>query len=76
MSIVKRRRDAIDALEHAMGGVQTTEEKPAIEQRDHDPGIIGKRSDVRIDIREDNTPVEREVTVVMPRLPRRRDYFR
>jgi hypothetical protein len=72
MSVVKRRRDAIDALEHAMGGVQTTEEKAAIERRDHDPGIIGKRSDVHIDVRED-TPVEHEVTVVMRRLPRRRE---
>ena len=73
MSVVKRRRDAIDALEHAMRGVQTTEEKPEIEQRDYDPGIIGKRSEVSIDVRED-TPVELEVTVVMPRLPRRRQH--
>jgi hypothetical protein len=68
MSVVKRRRDAIDALEHAMQGVQTTE-KHRIESRGYEPGIIGKRSHVRIDVRDD-TPVEHEVTVVMRR-PRR-----
>jgi hypothetical protein len=72
MSVVKRRRDAIDALEHAMQGVQTTDSL-RIESRDHDPGIIGKRSDVTIEVRDD-TPVEHEVTVVMPR--RRRDRIR
>jgi hypothetical protein len=70
MSTVRRRRDAIDALEHAMQGVQTTEPKP-IERRDDDPGIIGKRSEVRIDVRDDDTPVEHEVTVVLPWRPRR-----
>jgi len=70
MSIVKRRRDAIDALEHAMQGVRSTG-KEAIGQIRDDPGIIGTSSDVRVEVRDD-TPVEREVTVVMPRLPRRR----
>jgi len=70
MSVVKRRRDAIDALEHAMRGVQTTEQHP-IERHYDDPGIIGKRSGVRIEVRDD-TPVEHEVTVVMPRRHRRR----
>jgi hypothetical protein len=69
MSVVRRRRDAVDALEHAMQGIQTTEKRP-IERSGQDPGIIGKRSSVRVDIRDD-TPVEHEVTVVMPRLPRR-----
>ena len=68
MSVVKRRRDAIDALEHAMQGVQTTEKRP-VRSRDYDPGIIGKRSEVRINVHDD-TPVEREVTVVIP-MPRR-----
>ncbi len=70
MSVVRRRKDAIDALEHAMRGVQTTE-PPAIESRSDETGVIGKRSGVRIDARDD-TPVEHEVTVVMRRLPRRR----
>jgi len=69
MSVVKRRRDAVDALEHAMRGVQTSEQN-RIESRYNEPGIIGKRSDVRLDVRDD-VPVEHEVTVVMKRLPRR-----
>jgi len=74
MSIVKRRRDAIDALEHAMQGVRTTG-KEAIGQISDDPGIVGQSSDIRIEVRDD-TPVEHEVTVVMPRLPRRRERTR
>jgi len=70
MSVVKRRRDAIDALEHAMRGVQTTEGQP-IESGHGDPGILGKRSEVGMAVRDD-TPVEHEVTVVMRRRPRRR----
>jgi hypothetical protein len=69
MSVVKRRRDAVDALEHAMQGVQTTE-KHRVQSRADDAGIIGKRSDVRIVVRDD-TPVEHEVTVVMRRRRRR-----
>jgi hypothetical protein len=49
--------------------VQTSESR-RIESRRDDAGIIGKRSEVRIAI-PDDTPVEHEVTVVMPRLPRR-----
>ena len=73
MSVVRRRRDAVDALEHAMRGVQTTDPRP-IERHDETSGVIGTRSDVRIDLRDlrdDDTPVEHEVTVVMRRLPRR-----
>lgn len=70
MSAVKRRRDAVDALEHAMQGVQTYDPH-RIESRGWDPGLIGKRSAARVQIHDD-VPVEHEVTVVMPRLPRRR----
>ena len=70
MTVVKRRRDAVDTLEHAMRGVQTTEER-GLESSHEDPGIIGKRSEVRIDLPDDDTPLEREVTVVMRRRPRR-----
>ena len=70
MSVVRRRRDAIDALEHAMQGVQTTE-GGRIESRDDDPGLIGKRSEVAIEVRDDDTPMEHEVTVVMRPLPHR-----
>ena len=70
MSVVKRRKDAIDALEHAMRGVQTSEARRIV-SRTGDTGIIGKKSEVRLDVRDD-APVEHEVTVVMRRLPRRR----
>lgn len=68
MSVVRRRKDAVDALEHAMQGVQTVD-PGGVESRDWDPGLIGKRSAARVEILGD-TPVEHEVTVVMPRLPR------
>jgi hypothetical protein len=69
MSVVRRRKDAVDALEHAMQGVQTYDPH-RIESRDWDPGLIAKRSAARVRIADD-TPVEHEVTVVMPALPRR-----
>jgi hypothetical protein len=65
MSVVKLRRDAVDALEHAMQGVQTYDVE-RIEGRDWDPGLIGKRSAARVQI-VDDTPVEHEVTIVMRR---------
>jgi hypothetical protein len=65
---VRRRRDAVDALEHAMQGVQTYDPH-RIESRDGDPGLIRKRSAARVRI-VDDVPVEHEVTIVMPRLPR------
>jgi hypothetical protein len=64
MSVIKRRKDAVDALEHAMQGVQTYDPE-RIESRDWDPGLIGKRSAARVHI-VDDTPVEHEVTVVIP----------
>jgi hypothetical protein len=70
MSIVRRRKDAIDALEHAMQGVQTYDPH-RIESRDWDPGLIGKRSAARVELSSD-TPVEHEVTVVMRRRSHRR----
>jgi hypothetical protein len=69
MSAVRRRRDAVDALEHAMQGVQTYDPH-RVESRDWDPGLIGKRSAARVQV-VDDVPVEHEVTIVMPRLPRR-----
>jgi len=69
MSVLRRKKDAVDALEHAMQGVQTVDPH-RIESRDWDPGLIGKRSAARVEVLGD-TPVEHEVTVVMPRLPRR-----
>jgi hypothetical protein len=69
MSIVRRRKDAIDALEHAMQGVQTYDPH-RIEGRDGDPGLLGKRSAAHVELSGD-TPVEHEVTVVMRRRSQR-----
>ena len=68
MSVVRRRKEAIDALEHAMQGVQTYDPH-RVESRSFDPGLIGKSSAARVRMAGD-TPVEHEVTVVMPALPR------
>ena len=70
MSVIKRRKDAVDALEHAMQGVQTYDSE-RIESRDGDPGLIGKRSAARVRIGND-TPVEYEVTIVMRERSHRR----
>ncbi|HWJ56482.1 MAG TPA: hypothetical protein VNR90_09680 [Vicinamibacterales bacterium] len=69
MSVVRRRKDAVDALEHAMQGVQTYDPH-RIESRDWDPGLIGKRSAAHVEILDD-TPVEHEVTIVTGKVPRR-----
>jgi hypothetical protein len=53
-----------------MQGVQTYDPH-RIESRDWDPGLIGKRSAARVQI-VDDTPVEYEVTVRMPRRSRER----
>jgi len=70
MSVVRRRREAIDALEHALQGVKTYDDHKIV-SRNWDPGIIGQRSAVEVDVR-DGEPDEREVVVVMPR--RRRSH--
>jgi hypothetical protein len=70
MSVVKRRRDAIDALEHAMQGVQTHDPE-RLERRYWGPVPIEKRSGARSGIADD-TPVEHEVTVKVHPIPRRR----
>jgi hypothetical protein len=67
MSVVRRRKDAVDALEHAMQGVQTYDPH-RIESRSWDPGLIGKRSAAHVEVRDD-TPVEHEVTVVVSDRP-------
>ena len=69
MSVVKHRKNAVDALEHAMQGVQTYDPE-RIESREWDPGLIGKRSAARVRI-SDDTPVEHEVTIVVRDRPSR-----
>ena len=69
MSVVRRRRDGVEALEHAMQGVQTVEPR-SFGSHSGDPAILGRRSFARVEARDD-TSVEREVTVVLRRVPSR-----
>jgi hypothetical protein len=71
MSRVKRTKDGIDILEHAMQGVRTSENRGQIVSFHAEPGIIGMRSKTSIRPFTD-TPVEREVIVPMPRVRDRR----
>jgi hypothetical protein len=71
MGGVKRTRDGIDIMEHAMQGVQTSENRGRIVSFHTERGLVGMRSKVEIRSFED-TPVEREVIVKMPREPHRR----
>ena len=68
---VRRSREGIDILEHAMMGVRTSENRGQIVTFRSDPGIIGMRSKIEVRAFED-TPVEREVIVNMPGVPDRR----
>jgi hypothetical protein len=68
MSGLKRTRDAIDMLEHAMQGVHTSNDHKII-SFSRDAGLIGTRSTVEIESLDD-TPQEREVVVRIPRQSR------
>jgi hypothetical protein len=71
MSRVKRTKDGIDILEHAMLGVRTSENRGQIVTFHAKPGIVGMRS--KEEVRAfDDTPVEREVIVKMPGVTDRR----
>jgi hypothetical protein len=71
MSVVKRTKDGIDMIEHAMQGVQISENRVEIVRFYAEPGIVGVRSKTEVRALEDPR-VEREVIVKMPREPRRR----
>jgi hypothetical protein len=71
MAVVRRKKEGIDLLEHAMQGVRTSENRGPIVSAHDEPGILGRRS--KVEIRAfDDTPVEREVIVKMTRVPNRR----
>jgi hypothetical protein len=53
-----------------MQGVQTYDPHRVVD-RDADPGLIARQSAARVRLGDD-TPMEHEVTVVMPPLPRRK----
>jgi hypothetical protein len=69
MSAIKRTRDDVDALEHAMQGVHTSEDHEIV-GFSQSSGVIGTRS--RVDVRDlDDTVSEREVIVRMSPSSRR-----
>lgn len=70
MAGVKRTRDGVDAIEHALQGVHTSDNRERIISFDQNPGFVGSRSIVEVDV-VDDSPLEREVIVHL-RDPRRR----
>jgi hypothetical protein len=76
MSGVKReKKGAVDALEHALQGVHTSENHERIISFDRNPGLIGTRAMVQVDVVNDS-PWEREVIVNLNREPRPRSRSR
>jgi len=71
MSRVRRTRDGVDAIEHALRGVHTSENHERIISFDRNPGLIGTRAVVEVDVIGD-LPMEREVIVHLPKERRRR----
>jgi hypothetical protein len=65
MGAMKRTKDGIDILEHAMQGVLSSENRKKIRSFHHESGIVGVRSGSEVYSAED-TPVEREVIVRLP----------
>lgn len=71
MSRVKRTKDGVDAIEHALRGVHTSENHERIVSFERHPGFVGTGSVVEVDV-VDDSPLEREVIVRLPRGPRSR----
>jgi len=69
MAGVKRTRDGVDAIEHALQGVHTSDNRERIISFDQNPGFVGSRSIVEVDV-VDDSPLVREVIVHL-RDPRR-----
>lgn len=69
MGDVKRNPDGVEAFEHAMQGVHTSNDHRIVSDA-RERGIIGTRSASETDVRDD-TPAEREVIVKIHRRPTR-----
>jgi hypothetical protein len=70
MSAIRRTKDGIDILEHAMQGVHTSENRGKIVTFHTSGAVVGMRS--RTEVRDlGDTPVEREVIVRLPDRRRR-----
>jgi len=63
MSVVKRTKDGIDILEHAMRGVRSSENRSRIVRFHSESGRAGPGSNAPGRMTADDTPVEREVIV-------------
>lgn len=66
MGRVRRTRDGVDAIEHALRGVHTSENHERIVSFDSHPGFVGTSSTVQVDV-VDHSPTECEVIVRLPR---------
>lgn len=62
MAVVRRKKDGIDILEHAMKGVRNSENRGSIRSFHAESGIVGLSSGSEVHTLDD-TPVEREVIV-------------
>ena len=71
MGVVKPNRDGIDAFEHAMQGVHTSNDHKIVKVT-HERGLIGASSTTQVSVANDSA--EREVIVKLrrPRSRRRR----
>jgi hypothetical protein len=66
MSRVKRTKDGVDAIEHALRGVHTSENHERIVSFERHPGFVGRHSIVEVDV-VDDSPTEHEVIVRLSR---------
>ena len=72
MGRLKRTKDGVDAIEHALRGVHTSENHERIVSFDRHPGFVGTSSLVEVDVVDDQ-PLEHEVIVRLPRHPHDRE---
>ena len=68
MKVVRRTKDGIDILEHAMQGVHTSENRGRLVRFHTERGIATRSSTAKARA-PDDTSEEREVIVRMPREP-------
>jgi hypothetical protein len=69
VSAVKRTKSGVDALEHALKGVHTSDNHARVISFERHPGVLGVRSVVQVNIMDDS-PEEREVIVSLSAEPR------
>lgn len=70
MGVVKDERDGVDAFEHAMQGVHTSNDHTIVSHA-RARGLIGAASTTKTSVSND-PPSEREVVIKMRRPPSRR----